>query len=160
MKFLLFFTLFVSSAGFAQQRKMPEPSNLLLAGNTYNLRFYGDESEKIKTALLKSFPQQVKRKKYVWKFKNIQLQGFEGPLSFQVYEGIFGIDTTGILEDKRYLGSHYFFAFQNDSQKESRMAKKYPSEQVAITIYVKKGKKGSVRTREEIIQVESCLKNL
>lgn len=151
--------VFIVSMSFSQEKYNPQPSNILILGNSYNLRFTSDESEKIVDALFGRYPQ-VKRKKYSWKFKNVQVPGFEETLSFRVYQGIVGIDTTGIIPNARFLGCYYFCGFQNDSQKELRLEKKLPSEKIAVNIYIKTRKKESLKSRDEIALVESYLKNL
>lgn len=156
---LLILIVFMVSGSFSQEEIIHKPSHIFTVANTYNLQFIGDKSEKIVSVLFEKFPQ-VKRKKYIWKFKNVQVPGFEEALSFQVYQGVFGVDTTESIPEDQCSKHYYFLTFQNDMQKELRLAKNIPSEQIAISIYIKKAKKEPLKTRNEAVLVESYLNNL
>lgn len=158
MKFcVLFLLIFLSTGLIAQSKILINPTTLVSSGGNYSLRLTGEDSEKITEALFTAFPK-VKRKKFSWKFKNVSVPEINQLLTFNVNQGITGTDTTGAVIDSRYKGSYYFHIFESYTQKEKRLQNKLPNENIAINVYIHKGKKRI--TKEEALLVEKYLKSI
>lgn len=157
--FILFSLVFLSFGLMAQCNVTINPSTLVAAGGGggYSLRLSGEYSEKITDALFSTFPK-VKRKNFSWKFKNVSVPGIDELVTFWVYQGKTGIDTTGEIIGARYKGSFYFHTFDSYAQKEQFLVNKKPGEKIAINVYPYKGKKRL--SKEEATLVEKYLKSL
>lgn len=143
---LIALTLCTSFSSFSQNS---EEINLtyLIAGGGLNFQMTGNESSIMIDSLFANFPN-TKRKGYVWKFKNIQIQGLDYPVTFQVHQGLSGEEGDG---------SGYFNTFTSEKYKTERLSRKIETEKVAIIIYVKKGRNHILKTEEEAKIVKEYL---
>jgi hypothetical protein len=139
-------TFFTSHSSFSQNS---EKSNLtcLIAGGGKNFQMIGNESNTMIDSLFTNLPK-TKRKGYIWKFKNVQIPGLDSPVTFQVHQGLSG---------KGNKGNVYFTTFTSEKYKKDRLAQNIDSEEPAIIIYVKRGRKHILKTEEEVKNVKQYL---
>ena len=150
---LLATLLICTTATFSQTKDDLKVVKMIIQGN-YSFEFIGDKSSDLVDSLFTAFPK-TKRKGYIWKFKNIQIEGIEEALTFQVHQGIYGTypdsDTTACK------GGCYFNTFMNEKYKKERLIKMKETEENAILIYIKEGKQYGISTREEAEIVEAFI---
>ena len=126
---------------------------------TRHLKISGTESSVFIASLFTRFPE-TKRKDYTWKFKNVLIPGIEKPLTLQVHQGITGIEKKVVDDSTSSCSYTYFHTFMNDENKAKLLTEKKPSEQDAILIYIKRGRKKVIKTKEELKLVEEYILSL
>lgn len=147
-KSVILFVLTIFSYYFSYSQSN-EDCNItyLIAGGGHNFQIIGDQSEIMVDSLFSNFPE-TKREGYVWKFKNVSIPGLDQSISFHVYQGLAGSDENG---------NEYFNTFVSEKYKTERLSRIKESEESAIIIYVRKGKKHVLRTDDEAKIVKDFL---
>jgi len=150
-KYILLSSVLFSSILCLANDKPAESVNLLKAGGGWNFQITGKEnSAKYINALFSNFPE-TKKKGYVWKFKNIEIDGIDHELTFQVHKGISG---------KKDNGAGYFHTFTSEKYKNQLLANQQQNESEALIIYVKDGRKHPLKSMDEATLVKDYLMSL
>jgi hypothetical protein len=152
MKTKLFITLLLTFFGFGIYSQTNSPEIQRVQTNYgQNFKLIGESSYDLIDNLFANYPKTNRGKKYVWKFKNINVPGIEEPVTFQVHQGIHG---TKIFHEnfKCELGCAYFHTFKNSKNKEEMLANLAKNnEQRAVIIYIKKGNKFGEVDKEKAV---------
>jgi len=144
-------SLLISVTLFAQENEDCTISQFVVGGK-YNLQIIGDDANPFVDALVAHYPDS-KRKGYYWKFKNIEIPGIDKPLTFEVRQGLFGQEQTDAGDGGQFQSSFYFATFTSEACKQDRLANRKPTEQDAISIYVKNGRNYGVSQEDaEIVR--------
>jgi hypothetical protein len=128
----------------------------LIAGGGKNIQIIGTESSLFVDSLFAQFPK-TKRKGYIWKFKNVLIPGIDVPLTFQVHQGISGCSSQEVNNTNSCCTTGYFRTFSNEKHKKILLENKKITEQVAIIIYLKRGRNHVIKTETDADLVKKHL---
>lgn len=143
---LFVFTIFSSYFCFSQMNEDCKITHLI-AGGGHNFQITGNQSGIMVDSLFTNLPE-VKRKGYVWKFKNVYIPSLDQYVTFQVHQGVAGVESNG---------RGYFNTFVSEKYKAERLERKKENEKLAIIIYVKRGRNHVLKTDEEAKIVKDYL---
>lgn len=149
---LLIVSCFQSQAQDSEQCKITR----LISGGSKNFQIIGDESGSFADSLFAQLPE-TKRKGYIWKFKKVRVPGIDEPLTFQVHQGLYGINEIPPSDTTSYRGSRYFHTFTSEKYKQLLLDNKKPTDEHAIVIYLRRGRKNAITTNEEAELVKKYL---
>lgn len=128
---------------------------LMRVGNSYDYQIIGDSSEVLVENLFNEFTK-VKRKGYIWKFKNVDIPGLEEPVTLQIHQGMHGI--TNHEGDSSYCkNGSYFTTFTSEKYRQKRLTNQKPNEKLAVLVYIKRGRKFAIVDYKEAKLVEEYL---
>jgi hypothetical protein len=156
-KLLLLLSLLILSC-FQSQAQDSEECKItsLITGRGKNFQIIGDESGSFADSLFARLPE-TKRKGYIWKFKKVHVPGIDEPLTFQVHQGLHGINEIPPSDTTSYRGSMFFHTFTSEKYKQSLLDHKKPTDELAIVIYLRRGRNHAIKTNEEAALVKSYL---
>ena len=152
---LLIVSCFQSQAQDTEEIEMTS----LITGGGKNFQIIGDESGAFVDSMFAQLPE-TKRKGYVWKFKKVQVPGIAEPLTFQVHQGIKGTNDINSTAKSDHKGSMYFHTFTSEKYKQSLLDNQKTTEELAIVIYLRRGRNHAIQTNEEAELVEHYLRSL
>jgi hypothetical protein len=148
-------SLFISAISFAQTSENSKISQLIVGGN-HNFQLVGEDSKTLIDSLFAHYPK-TKRKGYVWKFKNVEIPELDNSFTFQVHQGLYGEEVNNGCDTTKCKNGFYFTTFVSEKYKQHRLANKKATEQDAILIYVKNGRKYGASTKEDAEFVKAFL---
>jgi hypothetical protein len=148
-KYIYLSIICLFSGNFLLSQQDNLPFTKYFAGGGQNFQIYGNESSTLVDSLFANF-SNIKRKgdKYLWKIKNVKIQGLNNPITFQVHQGVSG---------KLNNCEGYFHTFENEKYKSKLLSQLKDTEQLAVIIYVKKGRKYVLTTDDEAKIVKDYL---
>jgi hypothetical protein len=140
---------------FAQCQERSNSLNYIISGGGeryggYNFQFYGNETTDFLNAL-QSKLTKPKGNKNIIKFKNIQIDGIDQKLTFIVHRGMRGTNDN--------CHSH-FNTFKNKKDEQTRLSNQTTTDAPGILIYVRRGGKNALHTKEEANLVKQYLLSL
>lgn len=159
MKIILSIFFLASSLSYAKAQTYNDCIiGLYKTGNGWNCQLTGNESNLLIDSLFYHHPK-TKRKGYVWKFKNVTVDGVEKPVTFFVHKGIRGTIEKAPNDTTLCKGSSYFHTFTSEKYKKRLLDNRKPTEQDAVIIYLSRGHKYGI-PREEAELVKEYLMEL
>ena len=153
LSILLALTATTSSAQDSDSIQFPQ----LIAGGGHNFQVIGEHSSAYKDSLFAHFNKKEKRG-YVWKFKNVKVDGISEVVTLEVHQGL-----KGYTKDPRYNankcgGSAYFYTFTSEKRKAEMLENQSELEFPGLVIYIKQGNKYSLKNPEEVKLMEAYLR--
>lgn len=128
----------------AQVSQTSEITTAVSAGK-HHFQIVGEHSNVFIDSLFANFPK-TKRKGYVWRFKNIEIEGLDGSVTLEVHQGLSGDYVPA--DGTRCQSGYYFHTFTSEKYKSSLLSKRKANEQEAVMIYIKVGRKYGVDKAE------------
>lgn len=157
MKSILFALSFLCFTSFGNEnRDALTLKKTISAGDMLiNYQIVGDQALLLKEALFSHF-KVTKSKKYIWKFKHIELPNISSDFTLEVYQGLHGEKESS---ETCLKGGSYFNTFTSEKYKTYRESQELENEQPGLLIYVKRKRKFGVNC-EESVYIENYLKKI
>ncbi|GEM_PF-5459384 len=158
MKKIFILSVFFCFVSLTSKAQTSEGYNMFqfIVGGNHSLQIVGDDSKSFVDSLFANYPK-TKRKGYIWKFKNVVIPGLEDPVTLQVHQGLYGEDVINENDSNKCKNGFYFTTFTSEKYKQYRLENKKPTEQDAITIYIREGRNYGLSNKEDAEIVEAFL---
>lgn len=139
----LCFPLFIGASYSQCPVKYPNEITFGLTGGGadyrgYNLRMFGEDSEKLKDAIISNYPK-VKLYGSRYKIKDAVIPGIEKPVNIEVYQGV---------HEKTDNGST-FHSFKNLEEKNDFLTMKNDNQSLSVNVYFRHKRRNTFKTIEE-----------